>query len=153
MRLIHRSHTDLLPLRRRSRGQAMVEFAIVVILMLGMMIGVLEGSRLVAAYFVVGNAAREGARAGVFTGVTNTQIETKINDTAWRVIGTTPSTDNTVTICRRATASLGCGTTPIGPNSVIDVTVTHTFRFLPFAGGWFGRQSITLTGFHRAQME
>jgi Flp pilus assembly protein TadG len=138
---------------RRARGQAMVEFAIVVLLLLGMMVGILEGARLAAAYFVVGNAAREGARAGVFASASDTTIQTKINDTAWRVIGQLPSGDNAITICRRAAPDQACGSTPLGVGSVIDVTVAHTFRFLPFAGGWLGQQSVALTSFHRAYLE
>ncbi len=141
------------PAARRSPGQAMVEFALVILLLLGMIVGVLEGARLVASYFVVANAAREGARAGVFIGATDSDIQTQVNNTASRVVGTFPSADNLILICRRAKAGQACGSTPFGVGSVIDVTVIYTFRFLPFAGGWFGRQSITLTGFHRAQVE
>lgn len=138
---------------RRAPGQAMLEFALVTVLLLGMMVGVLEGARLVAAYFVVANAAREGARAGVFPSATDATIQAQVNKTASRVIGTVPSADNTLEICRRATPTAGCGTTPLSVGSVIDVTVTHTFRFLPFASGWLGQQSIRLTGFHRAYLE
>lgn len=137
----------------RAPGQAMLEFALVIILLLGMMVGVLEGARLVAAYFVVANAAREGARAGVFPYATDATIQAQVNKTASRVIGAVPSSDNTLEICRRATPTAGCGTAPLGVGSVVDITVTHNFRFLRFAGGWLGQQSIRLTGFHRAYME
>ncbi len=139
--------------QRRASGQAMVEFAIVIMLFLGMVVGVLEGARLVASYFVIGNAARDGARAGLYITATDADIQAKANQAAQRVVGTIPSTDNTITICRRAQPAQACGSTPLGVGSVVDVTVTHNFRFLPFAGGWLGQASVMLTGFHRAVYE
>ncbi len=48
-----------------ERGQAMVEFAIVVFLFLILLFAVCELSRLVLAYSTVSNAARVGARAAI----------------------------------------------------------------------------------------
>jgi Flp pilus assembly protein TadG len=49
----------------RSRGDAIVEFAILAPALVLMLFGVLEMGRVVDAWLVVHNAAREGARAGV----------------------------------------------------------------------------------------
>jgi Flp pilus assembly protein TadG len=50
---------------RRSRGDAIVEFALVAPTLLLMLFGVIELGRVLEVWLVVHNAAREGARAGV----------------------------------------------------------------------------------------
>jgi Flp pilus assembly protein TadG len=51
-------------LRGRSRGDAIVELALLAPALLLMLFGVLELGRVVEVWLVVHNAAREGARAG-----------------------------------------------------------------------------------------
>jgi Flp pilus assembly protein TadG len=51
-------------LRRGQRGDAIVEFALVAPILLLIMFGILEVGRVVDAWIVVQNAAREGARTG-----------------------------------------------------------------------------------------
>jgi Flp pilus assembly protein TadG len=51
--------------RRRQRADAIVEFAFLAPLLALVLFGVMELSRVVDAWIVVHNAAREGARAGV----------------------------------------------------------------------------------------
>ena len=144
------------PAPGRSRGQAMVEFSLVIMLFLGMAMGVFEGARLVLGYFALGQAAGEGARAGAFT--PTSRYPTTTLDAGVRAavrsttsfLGTIP--DDHITICRRTTSTAACGT-PVHGGSVIEVTVRHTFAFLPFAGGWLGQVSIPLTGYHRARIE
>lgn len=48
--------------RKRQRGDAIVELALLVPLLMVMLLGVLELGRIVDAWIVVNNAAREGAR-------------------------------------------------------------------------------------------
>ena len=61
-------------MRRRSRGQALAEFALVMPMMLVMAIGVVDFGRVLWAQDIVSNAAREGARyAIVHGGSANTQ--------------------------------------------------------------------------------
>ena len=50
--------------RRRQRGDAVVEFALLAPTLVLILFGVLELGRVVDAWLVVHNAAREGARAG-----------------------------------------------------------------------------------------
>jgi Flp pilus assembly protein TadG len=50
--------------RRRSRGQSLVEFALVLPLFLLMIMGVVDAGRLVYMNSTLSNAAREGARTG-----------------------------------------------------------------------------------------
>jgi len=64
-------------LRRKiseSRGQALVEMALVLPLLLMLLWGVVEFGRIGHAYLVVTHAAREGARVGV-VGASNDDIE------------------------------------------------------------------------------
>jgi len=51
-------------LRRRQRADAVVEFAILAPTLVLILFGILELGRVVDAWIVVHNAAREGARAG-----------------------------------------------------------------------------------------
>ncbi|MDQ3811916.1 MAG: pilus assembly protein [Chloroflexota bacterium] len=53
------------PLTSRARADAIVEFALLAPTLLLILFGILELGRVVDAWLVVHNAAREGARAGV----------------------------------------------------------------------------------------
>lgn len=52
-------------LRNDERGQALVEFALVVVLFLLLLGGLVDLGRTAGTYYALTNAAREGARAGV----------------------------------------------------------------------------------------
>jgi hypothetical protein len=134
----------------------MVEFALVLILSLGMVMAIFEGARLVAAYFIVANAAADGARTGAFVStsqrplsVLDADIRAAVRETT-SMLGALP--DEAIAICRRTSRTAPCGTT-VQSGSVVDVTVSYRFDFLPFAGGWLGRTSIELTGQSRAQVD
>jgi Flp pilus assembly protein TadG len=58
--------------RRGSRGQALVEFSIVGLMVCILLLAALEVSRLVLAYTTVANAAREGARYATAHGSSRT---------------------------------------------------------------------------------
>jgi Flp pilus assembly protein TadG len=51
-------------LRARRRGDAIVEFALLAPMLVLILFGILEVGRVIDAWIVVHNAAREGARAG-----------------------------------------------------------------------------------------
>lgn len=51
--------------RRATRGQSLVEFAIVSIVLLMLILGIIEMGRLLFVYSVVSNAAHEGVRYGI----------------------------------------------------------------------------------------
>ena len=53
--------------RGGSRGQALVEFALILPILLILMLGILDFGRAIAAYNSVSNAARSGARVAIVT--------------------------------------------------------------------------------------
>jgi Flp pilus assembly protein TadG len=142
----------------RRPGQAALEFSLVVLVFLGLLMAIFEGARLAASYFALANAAREGTSAGQFIGVTD---DNTIRQKVQAPLGLLPwisASDLTIQICRHVspTAAVGtsCDTTGLQSGySVIDVTVSWTFNFLFFPGGWLGQSSKTLSGYHRARIE
>jgi Flp pilus assembly protein TadG len=150
--------------RPRASGQAMVEFALVVMLFLGLLIMIFQGAALAANWFALGNGAREGARAGSITTATDADVLAAVNRTAATFTSSFASaTANTtqsgctaqqaVCICRHNPGSTACITT-VTRGDQVDVTVRHRFDFLPFAGGFIGQNAgIQLTAFEQARIE
>ncbi len=62
---------------RRERGQALVEMALVIPVLLLLLVGICEFGRILGAYMVINNLAREGARYGV-VGHNDLEIENQI---------------------------------------------------------------------------
>jgi Flp pilus assembly protein TadG len=63
-----------LPLRRRSRrsrGQALVEFALVLPVFLLILFGIIDAGRLIYTYNTIANAARDGARVAIVNQTVN----------------------------------------------------------------------------------
>lgn len=60
------------PLRDGSRGQAMVEFAVVAPLLFLLIMGAFEMGRFIFYYEILNNATREGARYGIVNGARST---------------------------------------------------------------------------------
>ncbi len=94
--------------RRRERGQSMVETAIFFSMLLILLVGVIEVAVAVNAYLVVVNAAREGARYAVSDfNRTNQEIAafTKGNATALNL----NSSNSTIIVTRVNTTTDGSG--------------------------------------------
>src|SRR5438874_317809 len=53
------------PLRKPKRGQSLVEFALISILLFFLSMGIIDLARLLFAYSVVSNSAQEGSRFGI----------------------------------------------------------------------------------------
>jgi Flp pilus assembly protein TadG len=157
----------------RQRGQAAVEFALTIIPFLLLVVAILEGGRLAATNFALANAAREGARAGRYLNVTsNDPVRAAANTTVQTFTGPFTSVSstqnsscgaNTICVCRHALASATTSAACDPPSaltagSVIDVTVNHTFGFIPFmANSTYNcllcQATIPLTAYYRAVME
>ena len=87
--------------RGRSRGQAIVELALITPIMLLLLIGALDVGRLFYFDIIVGNAVREGARRAIDHNYTNAQIQAIVQAAAPEVTVTgitiNPSTRNSST--------------------------------------------------------
>lgn len=66
----------------RSRGQALVEFALIIPLFVLVTIGIFEGARAIYTYNALSNAVREGLREAIVN-----QNQTEIEAEADRVLG------------------------------------------------------------------
>jgi Flp pilus assembly protein TadG len=145
---------------RPAHGQAMVEFAMVILLLVGVFIAIFEGARWMLTYFALSNAAAEASRAGSYvpsTGWTTSQIDATIHRAARSVLPpwiTLP--DAEIAICRAQASATTCtppGEATVLSGYVVEVTITHTFRWLPFAVGWLGQANDTITAYHRQRID
>ena len=73
-------HKQRIPTARGERGQALVEAAIILPVVLLIMTGIFEIGRAYQTYQVLTNAAREGARAAVVTGGDAAKAKAIVND-------------------------------------------------------------------------
>lgn len=118
---------------RNARGQALIEMAIALPLLLILIAGIVDFGFLFQSYEVVTNAAREGARVAVLPGYTTTDVQDRVTNyiTAAGLPGTPTTTVTPVTI------------TPAGgsPFAAVQVAVTYTHQYTVLApmSALFGR--------------
>jgi Flp pilus assembly protein TadG len=67
----------MMRLLKNQKGQALVEFAVILPLLLLLIMGIIEFGLMLNSYLTVRNVSREGARAGI-VGSTNAEIENTI---------------------------------------------------------------------------
>lgn len=102
---------------KNQRGQALVEFAIILPILLMLVMGILQFGMMLNSYLSIENASREGARAGVI-GSSDVEIENLI-------IAASPSLDSndlTVTVTPNE-ASRKSGDT-------LTVKVTYNYKLI-----------------------
>lgn len=122
--------------RRRSRGQAMVEFALVVPVFILLLVGLFDVGRAVYAHHTVNNAAREGARLAIVD-----QYEDHIKAEAVTAATAVDIGEDDVTVAFQepdgsACASLG---TPAVAGCVAVVTVVYRYEAAtPLIGNLLG---------------
>ena len=129
------------PIRARlvtdDTGQAMVEFALVLPILLILVIGIIEFGRAWNAYQVITDAAREGARNMVVAGVPATEGSVK------RVVNTAlaaAALDSTKDVTTLTGLRTGTGTT-----ATVQIAYPYGFTFLGPLLNWTTNQSdITL---------
>ncbi len=68
--------------RRTEQGQALVEMALVLPILILIIFGIIEFGRIMNTYLIVTNAAREGARQGVVGG-NDTAVQNAVKNTAY----------------------------------------------------------------------
>lgn len=71
----------LLKSLENQKGQALVEFAIILPILLMLVMGILQFGMMLNSYLTIENAAREGARAGII-GSSDVEIQNLIIDTS-----------------------------------------------------------------------
>jgi hypothetical protein len=81
--------------RGNQLGQSAVEFALIMPVLVLILMGVFDFGRAFYAYSVVANAAREGARVGIFSAATDAQIRAAVRQ-YWVGLGTV--SDSSITI-------------------------------------------------------
>jgi len=116
---------------RDSRGQAVLELALVLPLLLLLLFGIIESGRLANAYLVVTHAARHGARHGA-VGATDGEIGEHVRAAA------TPL----------ATEKISVVVTPPLRRAGQDLTVTVHYPlrlYIPFANLVFGGSTIVVS--------
>ena len=123
-------------MRRRSRktsGQTVLEFAIVLLLVLTVIFGVFETSRLMLTYATLAQAARAGVRDAIVHGAdcVGGCTPTTGAATVQTVAGAAGITlaNSCPPICVTYTYPAGAGT-PI-PGSLVKIVVTYTFAPIP----------------------
>jgi Flp pilus assembly protein TadG len=119
---------------RNARGQALIEMAIALPLLLLLIGGIVDFGFLFQSYEVVTNAAREGARVAVLPGYTAADVQDRVASyiTAAGLPGTPTTTVTPVSF------------TPAGggsPFAAVQVAVTYTHRYTVLApiSALFGR--------------
>jgi Flp pilus assembly protein TadG len=138
---------------KRRRGATLVEFAFVLPILLGVLIGVVEFGWLVKTHLTLANATREGARAAA-VGKTTAEIRTRIMNAAAPISLAAPSGNITLQV------STDNGTTFVawpgdfnGRNGVlagnlIKVSVTYKHRsltgFFPFLSNYEHPLAVTM---------
>lgn len=121
--------------QRRVRGQALVEFALVVPILLLVLVGILDFGRAIFAYNSVSNAARSGARVAIVDQST-TAIEAAVEAEA---VGLEPTTVITFT-------DGGTTCAPVEIGCMASVSVEHDFEpATPLLGSIIGPLTVSST--------
>lgn len=120
----------------RRKGQAIVEFALIVPIFLLLVLGVYEFGRAWNVYQVVTDAAREGARVAVIANLTVTRdtVAKRINENLFRARLDTAAAVKTITGCCMATGSLAGSTT-------VSISYPYQLRWIQSMMGWTGAQA------------
>jgi Flp pilus assembly protein TadG len=107
---------------RESAGQNLVEFALVIVLVMALLVGVVEFGRAWNIYQVIANGAREGARiAALPVGfATAADVNTRV-DNYLNAAGLPPGS---------TTVAIGGAGIDGGTGTQVSVTVSHPYQFL-----------------------
>jgi Flp pilus assembly protein TadG len=119
--------------RARGRGQALVEFALIVPVLLFLLVVAIDFGRLFYLNVSINNGAREGAAYGARNPNDTTGITTRVRQEL-----SLPAGDTSIAVTK--TCSPDCFTNPVvTPPHTIRVTAGTSFSFLtPFINGFFG---------------
>ncbi len=133
-------------------GQGMVEFALALPILLLLVMGIIEGARLLFIYAIVSSASREGARYAVGVGTNNTGIPqyddcANIRAAAKRIGSIAGIGDSNIQIYKLSSTNVATAycpnnapsTMPFGRGDRVQVKVTISYRpivpLVPFPSG------------------
>ena len=106
---------------RSQKGAALLETAIVLPLILMVCVGIFEFGRAYQTWQVLTNAAREGARAAIITGTTDTDVTTRVRN--YMQGGALPNyATATVTITHNIALT--------GSDTATSVQINYPFQFI-----------------------
>lgn len=125
-------------MKRRQEGQAVVEFAVLVPVLILLLLGVVDVTRMAGAYLVVVHATREGARLAI-TGAPESEIRNRITGVA-----------ETLDQSRLAITVDPAGGSKVS-GSDVEVRVVYTYQVM--AVSWLIGADVPLTGLLRARVE
>jgi len=118
---------------KNEKGQAMVEFALILPVLLLLVMGIAEFGMMFNAYLSVQNATREGARIGV-VGASNEEMEE-------RILNTSPSLNK-----ERIVITIEPGDNARASGETLRVLVNYDYKMaVPFISILFGG-SVNLSG-------
>ena len=118
---------------KNQKGQAMVEFALILPVLLLLIMGIAEFGMMFNAYLSVQNATREGARIGI-VGATNEEMEE-------RILETSPALKDD-----RITITIEPGDNTRNSGETLRVLVNYDYQMtVPFISILFGG-SVNLSG-------
>lgn len=136
-------NTTLSPrvVRGRRRGQALVEFALVLPIFLLVLVGLFDLGRAVFAYNSITNGAREGARLAIVNQSTALIKQRAINQVA---IAETADPSVTIAFYRDATLTTTCTTATVG--CMVSVEFQSTYRpITPIISSFIFPSGVTFT--------
>ena len=113
----------------QKKGQALVEFAVVLPLLMLIFVGVFEFGRIYNAKIIVTEAAREGARRGIIT-----TVDADVKTAVWA-----------------ASATLGTTKTAAQNQTIVPVTIDRT-KTVPPGGGANSQPSVIVTASYEVQL-
>jgi Flp pilus assembly protein TadG len=120
---------------RDDRGQTLVEFAIVAVMLVMLLLGVVEFCRMVLVYTTVANATRAGARYAIVHGTDNPASADDIKAVVRNFLGTAPL--DTTSVSTDVNYPGDC------KNPGCEVVVTAAYPYQPMIG-YFPWPVITL---------
>ncbi|WP_098461672.1 TadE/TadG family type IV pilus assembly protein [Propionicimonas paludicola] len=133
------------PAQTSERGAAAVEFALVLPVLIVMIFGMVDMGMAINAQAIVGNAAREGARAASFSGADTTATNNAISRASASLIGTAPTTNITCqTMVSGTPTAIACSS--VSPGDSVQVKVSYTYKWItPGVLGLPGQSVIVAT--------
>ena len=111
--------------RRRSRGQALVEFTLAIPLFLLVFLGIAEGGYYVVATTIVSHATHEGARLGVLSSTSSrATVRTRVVNAASAIVGVANG-DIAVCVLGKGCTNANYQTRDAGDRLQVTTTYTH----------------------------